>query len=138
MKKILLLLMCTVTLGLASCKKDNIIQDTPNRTIIITVQPNQWQQSNDKSTYTAYFGIPEIDKINVETEGILVYADHPVNENSYIQLPYTFGGTAYSYEHKTGGLSFDIQRANFSTEDPQKPTVPIRFKVVLIPSRNVT
>lgn len=138
MKRILLLLIATATLGLASCKKDTIIEETSNRTIILTIQPNEWKPTTDNSTYTANISIPEIDKMNVDIEGILVYADHPENKGNYIQLPYTYAGTSYSYEQFIGGLSFDIQRANFTTENPKKPTVPIRFKVVLIPSRDVT
>lgn len=138
MKKLLLLLLCTTTLGLVSCKKDTVIQETPNRTIIINIQPNQWVRSSDSKTYTAEINIPEIDAPNVDIEGILVYLDHPVNQDSYIQLPYTFGGSAYSYEHFEGGIAIDIQRSTFATENPAQPTVPIRLKVVLIPSRDVT
>ena len=138
MKKILLLLLCTTTLGLVSCKKDTIIQETPNRTIIFNIQPNEWVPSTNLSTYTVTLDIDEVDAINVDIEGILVYLDHPVMESSYIQLPYVYEGTAYSYEHLRGGLKIDIQRANFETENPKKPNVPIRVKVVLIPSRDVT
>ncbi|RZK81384.1 MAG: hypothetical protein EOO92_04690 [Pedobacter sp.] len=138
MKKLLLLLLCTTTLGLVSCKKDTIIQETPNRTIIINIQPNQWIASTDRRTYTADINIPEIDRLNVDTEGLLVYLDHPVNVNSYIQLPYVFSGAAYSYEQFEGGIAIDIQRSEFATQNPSPPTVPIRLKVVLIPSRDVT
>jgi hypothetical protein len=135
MKKLLLLLLCTTTLGLVSCKKDNIIQETPNRTIILNIQPNQWVRDADGGTLTARLGIQEIDEINVEDEGILVYIDHPVNVDSYIQLPYTFAGSVFSYEQFIGGLNIDIQRSEFSTLNPQAPTETIRVKVVLIPSR---
>ncbi|RZL02933.1 MAG: hypothetical protein EOO89_28590, partial [Pedobacter sp.] len=72
MKKLLLLLLCTTTLGLVSCKKDNIIQETPNRTIILNIQPNQWVRDADGGTITASLGIDEIDELNVDIEGILV------------------------------------------------------------------
>jgi hypothetical protein len=138
MKKLLLLLLCTTTLGLVSCKKDNIIQETPNRTIIFTIQPNEWKESTDGGTFTADIGIEEIDQLNVDIEGILVYLDHPVDARSYIALPYVFEGAAYSYEHFNGGVRIDIQRSEYSTFNPSKPTVPIRMKVVLIPSRDVS
>jgi len=138
MKKLLLLLLCTTTLGLVSCKKDNIIQETPNRTIILTIQPNQWTVANNGRTITVDLTIPEIDRLNVDDEGILVYLDHPVNVDSYIQLPYVYSGSAYSYEQFNGGIAVDIQRSEYATANPQAPTVPIRVKVVLIPSRNVT
>ncbi|HKG06547.1 MAG TPA: hypothetical protein VKB19_08830, partial [Pedobacter sp.] len=82
--------------------------------------------------------IPEIDALNVDIEGILVYLDHPANKNSYIQLPYTYEGISYSYEHMDGGIRIDIQKPDFANEDPLKPTVAIRLKVVLIPSQDVT
>jgi hypothetical protein len=138
MKKLLLLLLCTTTLGLVSCKKDNIIQETSNRTIILDIQPNQWVRDADGGTITASLGIDEIDKPNVDIEGILVYIDHPVDVNSYIQLPYTFAGSVFSYEHFIGGIRIDIQRSEYATVNPQMPTEKIRVKVVLIPSRDVT
>ena len=138
MKIKLLLLLCIASLGLASCKKDTYIQDTPNRTIILTIQPNEWVIANEGRTITTDLEIPEIDQFNVDVEGILVYLDHPVNENGYIALPYTYSGNSYSFEHFTGGIAVDIQRSEFSTQNPLRPTVPIRVKVVLIPSVDVT
>ena len=138
MKKLLLLLLCTTTLGLVSCKKDTILQETPNRTIIFNIQPNEWKRSTDGGTLTASIGIEEIDELNVDIEGILVYLDHPKAESSYIALPYVFEGAAYSFEHFNGGIRIDIQRAEYSTQNPSAPTIPVRLKVVLIPSRDVT
>jgi hypothetical protein len=138
MKKLLLLLLCTTTLGLVSCKKDTIIEETPNRTIILNIQPNEWVTTNNGQTITVDLSIPEIDQLNVDIEGILVYLDHPVNVNSYIQLPYVYSGSAYSYEQFNGGIAIDIQRSEYATANPQKPTIPIRVKVVLIPSRDVS
>ncbi|MCD0488379.1 hypothetical protein LPB86_09065 [Pedobacter sp. MC2016-14] len=138
MKKILLLLLCTITLGLVSCQKDEIIQDTPNRTIIIYIEPNQWVSSNNGANYTAELSIPEIDRTNVDIEGILVYLDHPVNVNSYIQLPYVYSGNSYSYEQFNGGIAVDLQRSEYTTQNPTRPSVRIRAKIVLIPSVDVT
>jgi hypothetical protein len=138
MKIKLLLLLCIASLGLASCKKDTYIQDTPNRTIILTIQPNQWVIANEGRTITTDLEIPEIDQFNVDVEGILVYLDHPVNENGYIALPYNYSGNSYSFEHFNGGIAIDIQRSEFTTQNPARPTVPIRVKVVLIPSVDIT
>ena len=138
MKKILLLLLCTVTLGLVSCEKQQVIQDTPNRTVIMYIEPNQWIQSPDGANFTSELNVPEIDRLNVDIEGILVYIDHPVNINSYIQLPYVYSGNAYSYEHFNGGIAIDIQRAQYSTQNPVRPVERVRVKIVLIPSADVT
>lgn len=138
MKTKLLFLLCIATLGLASCKKDTYVQETSNRTIILTIQPNEWKVTNNGRTITTDLDIPEIDQFNVDVEGILVYLDHPVNVNGYIALPYTYSGVSYSYEHFNGGIAVDIQTSEFSTKNPVVPTVPIRVKVVLIPSVDVT
>ncbi len=134
MKIKILLLLCIASIGLASCKKDTYIQDTPNRTIITEIQPTDWVVTNNGGTLTTDVLIDAIDQYNVDVEGILVYLDHPVNVDGYIALPYTYSGSSYSYEHFNGGIAIDIQRSEFSTQNPAVPTVPIRLKVVLIPS----
>jgi hypothetical protein len=138
MKNKLLLLLCIASLGLASCKKDTYIQEVQNKTIILTIPPSEWKVENNGRTITTDVLVDEIDQFNVEIEGVLVYLDHPVNVNSYIQLPYVYNGATYTYEHFNGGIAIDIQRSEFSTQNPTVPTVPIRVKVVLIPSVDVT
>ncbi|MBG6236940.1 hypothetical protein IWX76_003542 [Pedobacter sp. CAN_A7] len=133
MKQSILLLLCIATLGLASCKKDNIYYETPNRTFNYTVQPNQWVLSADGLTLTAELGIPEFDQIALDDEGVLVYINHPVNESSFIQLPFTFNKNAYSYEHYNGGIAIDIQSSDKQAATPVRPGV-IKAKIVLIPS----
>jgi hypothetical protein len=138
MKHKLLLLLCIASLGLASCKKDTYIQEVQNKTIILTIQPSAWRVENNGRTITTDVLVDEIDQFNVDVEGVLVYLDHPVNVNSYIQLPYVYNGATYTYEHFNGGVAVDIQRSEFATQNPTIPTVPIRVKVVLIPSVDVT
>lgn len=134
MKKLILLLLCTATLGLASCKKDTIIQDTPNRTYNFTIQPNQWVRSQDGYTLTYEWFNNAIDQITVDDEGVLVYISHPLTSASYIQLPYTYNVAAYSYELFKGGIAIDIQSSDFQQAIPNPPTKPVVVKVVVIPS----
>lgn len=136
MKQSFLLILCIATLGLASCKKDTIIQETPNRTFNYDIQPNQWVLSDD-FTYTAQLDIPEFDQISLQDEGVLVYLSHPVSASSYVQLPYTFDTDAYSYEHFDGGIAIDIQSSDRQATTPVRPNVPIKAKIVLIPSNYV-
>lgn len=138
MKIKFLLLLCIAAIGLSSCEKETLVQETPNRTVVLTIQPNEWVAYEDGKGYSVDLPIPEIDQFNVEIEGILVYLDHPVNVSSYIQMPYVYSGVSYSYEHFNGGIAVDIQAAEFATRSPNRPTSPIRVKVVLIPSRDVT
>jgi hypothetical protein len=138
MKKLILLLLCTATLGLVSCKKETIIRDPETRTIVINVAPGNWISNADGSTLTKFVPIQEIDAYNVDIEGILVYLDHPAVSSSYIQLPYTYNGETFTYEHLEGGINLDIQRAAYATENPIAPTGTLRLKVVLIPSVDAT
>ncbi|MNJ87529.1 hypothetical protein D3C87_50500 [compost metagenome] len=133
MKKLILLLLCTATLGLASCKKDTIIQENPNRTYNFTIQPNQWIRT-DATTFTAEIRTGAIQPITVDDDGVLLYVTHPVNSSSYVQVPYTFDQLAYSYELFDGGFAIDIQSSDLQNTTPVPPTVPILVKLVVIES----
>ncbi|MDQ8005952.1 MAG: hypothetical protein REI64_14205 [Pedobacter sp.] len=123
MKRLTLLLLCITTLGLVSCQKDTIInQTTPNRTIVFDMAPNQWVLSNGE--YFLDLNIPELDDINFYDEGVLVYTATP-NFTSYYQLPYG----DFDYEAHIGGISISCA---------YRPTTTIRVKVVLIAAENVT
>jgi len=134
MKKTILLLICTATLGLVSCKKDTIIQETPNRTFVYTVQPNQWTLVNDGETYTTELRIDEIDQISIDDEGTLVYVANPSTANIYRQLPYVYNVDAYSYEIYPGGIRISIESSDFQNRNPIRPTQSVQVKIVLIPS----
>jgi hypothetical protein len=134
MKKLLLLLLCTTTLGLVSCKKDTII---PNRTYTFQIQPNQWVLSADGLSYTYEWNRPDaINETTVDDDGVLVYLNHPINVNSDIQLPYVFDVDAYSYELFVGGIAIDIQSSDLQAPAPRRPNVVVYAKVVVMPSRN--
>jgi|GEM_PF-350820 len=134
MKKLILLLLCTATLGLVSCKKDNIVQENPNRTYNFTIQPSEWVRSSDGFTYTADIRTNAIKPITVDDDGVLVYITHPVVSTSYIQVPYTFNTQSYSYELYDGGFAIDIQSSDYQSAAATKPTAPILVKLVVIES----
>ncbi len=134
MKKLTLLLLCIASLGLASCKKDTIInQTTPNITVIRDVAPNQWILSTDRFTYSADLAISAIDKFSIDNEGLLVYISYN-NGASYIQLPFVYNVDAYSYEAYPGGISIDIQSSDYQDRTPVRPTSNVKIKVVRIAS----
>ena len=135
MKKLLFLILCTTTLGLVSCKKDTIVNETtPNRTFVYTIKPSDWELSSDGYNYTATLNVGEIDNITLDDEGVLVYLTHPVSANSYIQVPFTYDVNAYSYELYNGGIKIDIQSSDFQATAPVKPTTSMTAKIVVIPS----
>lgn len=137
MKQSFLLLLCIATLGLASCKKDNIYYETPNRTFNYTIQENEWVLDASGNNYTVELDIPELDQIRLDDEGILVYINHPINASSYIQIPSTFDTDAFSYELYNGGIAIDVQSSDRQATTPVRPTGAIKVKIVLIPSTYV-
>lgn len=131
MKKITLLLLCIATLGLASCKKDTIInQTTPNRTIIFDRSPNSWKLlSGTTNTYYVDLDASEIDNINVRQEGVLVYiSTDGTTTTGYFQIPNS--AQRYDYDIYTGYIRV------YSYGLP--PTTTTRIKVVLIAADNIT
>ncbi|PWS26881.1 hypothetical protein DHW03_12700 [Pedobacter yonginense] len=131
MKKLTILMLCIATLGLASCKKDTIVQSAQNIVVVRDVTPNQWVLSTNGQTYSADLAISAIDAYHVDNEGTLVYISYN-NGASYIQLPFVYNVDAYSYEVYPGGLSIDIQSSDLQNRAPIRPTSSVRIKVVLI------
>ncbi|MCX3266025.1 hypothetical protein [Pedobacter agri] len=135
MKKLTILMLCIVTLGLASCKKETVYLELKAKTYNRYIEPNQWVQ-NSNGTYSFTWNKAEFDDITLGDEGVLVYFTHPTNDNSDIQLPYTFNYTTYSYELFNGGVTFDAQDSRNLTNSI-RPNYRILVKVVVIPSDNV-
>ena len=134
MKRITLLLLCIATLGLASCKKDTIVQNGANNlTIIKYIEPNQWQASADGFTYSAVLNDSRIDDRTFEDDGILVYISRG-DGNSYEQLPFVYDVQAYSYAVSKGAIAIDLQSSDFQSAIPDRPTTRTRVKIVLIES----
>lgn len=133
MKKLTLLLLCVATLGLASCKKDTYItQELKAKTYNYEINPADWK-INPNGSYTATWMNKKFDGITLEDEGVMVYFEHPVTASSFIQLPYTFNYSAYSYEIFNGGINFDAQDTN-NLLNSVAPTYKILVKVVIVPS----
>jgi hypothetical protein len=138
MKQTLLLLLCFATLGFASCKKADIIEDTQNRTVIFTVQPNDWAVNTDGTEYSyQYNNLGEIDNYGLATEGTLVYISYDSGK-TYIQIPFVYNVDAFSYEVFNGGMRLLIQSSDQQATQALRPTTAIRVKVVIVASKDVT
>ncbi|RZL43505.1 MAG: hypothetical protein EOP00_22515 [Pedobacter sp.] len=134
MKKLNLLFICIATLGLASCKKDTIVQNGANNiTLIKYIEPSAWQLSQDGLTYYAVLNDTRIDTRTFEDDAILTYISRGDN-NSYEQLPFVYNVDAYSYVIKPGSIEIDIQSSDNQDTQPIKPTTRTRVKIVLIES----
>ncbi len=133
MKKLTLLLLCVATLGLASCKKDTIVNQTPNNlTIIKYIEPSAWSLV-DNFTYSATIQDSRIDKRTFEDDGILVYVSRG-NTNFYEQIPFVYDTQSYSYTVSQGSISIDVQSSDFQSAAPVKPNSTMRVKIVLLES----
>lgn len=138
MKKLILLLLCTATLGLVSCKKETIVPVPLNKTIVFDIRPDQWVPKNNQTTFSyEYNNLPEIDEYGYKYEGTLVYISYP-NYGSYQQIPHTFDVDAISYSAYVGGIAIDIQSSDFQETTANRPTQTIRVKVILVASKNVS
>ena len=132
MKKLTILMLCIATLGLASCKKDTIVQPANAiLTVVKDISPNAWVLSNDQKTFTADISVPEIDQYHVDNEGTLVYISYNSGA-SYIALPFVYNVDAYSFEVYKGGVSIDVQSSDYQATTPIKPTSTVRVKIVLV------
>jgi hypothetical protein len=130
MKKLTLLLICIASLGLASCKKDTIInQTTPNRTIIFDRTSSSWIPNTAGGFYVDLVA-KEIDFINLKDEGVLVYiATDGVNASGYFQIPNSVSN--YDYEIYEGKIRIYY-------DGNTRPITTTRIKIVLVAAENVS
>ncbi|WP_199120063.1 hypothetical protein [Pedobacter sp. ASV28] len=145
MKKLALLLLCFTTLGMVSCKKDTYITETQNKTIFVDVLPSDWILDNSRNTYYVQLEkiakLPEINASHINNDGTLVYVSYPNNNGNftdYSALPFVYNLSSYSFTVYNGGLEVYIQNSDTQNIDPIKPTTKVRFKLVLVYSKNVT
>ena len=135
MKNLILLILCTATLGLVSCKKETIIDSgLPNQTLETVISPNQWQSIENGTRLSATINFPEIDSETFKNDGIItyIYPDNGVNE--YKPLPFTFDAQAYSCTVRQGSITFDIQTSDEQVLTPKRPSGPVGIRVVIVTS----
>ncbi len=137
MKKLTILMLCIVTLGLSACKKETIVQNIPNRTIITTINPSDWRQDTDGATLYSLINIADVlDGATFEQDAILVYISRDDN-NTYEQIPNVYNLNSYSYliDKVAKTLEIDIQRSDKQTLYPSIPTTKTRIKIVIVRSQ---
>ncbi len=118
MKKILTLICCTVLLAATSCKKETVIAPSANtKTIVFDLVKSDWKLSSDGASYYADLVVPEIDNYFQHNGGVLAYISFD-GETTYEQVPETFDGVAYSFNHTKGGVRIIAQ-----VYDGQLPTI---------------
>lgn len=134
MKKLTLILLCIATLGLASCKKDTIVNETtPNITLYKSIQPNQWVATSDAngSYYYVDLNDPKIEEF--EDDGIILSFAR-FSDDGYDALPFTYGTDSYSYSSFVGRIRVYLQNSGNRTVLPPRPTAEIGARIVLVAS----
>ena len=135
MKKLLLLILCTTTLGLVSCKKDTIIDSgLPNLTIEDYINPEDWVESENGTRLSATLNFPEITRETFIHDGIVAYLYLPGSETEYRALPYVFDAQSYTYIVRQGQITFEIQTSDEQILVPIKPTISRKLRVVIVTS----
>ncbi len=133
MKKLplLFLLLGIVLFTTSACKKEYITNETiPNFTVVHTVVVADWTLNQADGTYTAVIKMPEIDNVSFDNDGVVVAA--MFDNINYEALPQVYDGFSYTFFYSPGFLTISVQGANGGPGS--RPTGPIKFKIVLVPS----
>jgi len=135
MKKYILLLLCTITVGLSSCTKEVIVpNDTlPNKTILKYVNSNQWIPTSNGQELNVDIPVGEIDRDTFENDEISVMISRGDND-TYEKIPFVYNAQSYSYEIRPGFINLSIQTSGDTNLIPTRPTSTTRVKIVLITS----
>lgn len=134
MKKLTMLMLCIATLGLASCKKDPIIENTPNLTLYKTIQPGSWvaKSENGIGSYL-YVDITDPRIEEYEDDGIILSFAR-FNDDGYDALPFTYGVDSYSYSSFPGRIRVYLQNRDNRNSSPLAPSASIGARIVLVAS----
>ncbi len=127
----LLLALLSIFLVASSCKKEYITNENiPNFTVVHTVAIADWKLNQQDGTYTAVINMPEIDNVSFTNDGVVVAA--MFDGTNYEALPQVYDNLSYTFFYSPGFLTLSIQGANGG--QGARPTGPVKFKIVLIPS----
>ncbi len=128
MKRYTYLLVLPLLLLFASCEKKQYV--VPNRTVVTNIGAGNWISTNGGRTYTTGIDMPEIDGYFNEYGAVLVYASF--GNNVYEQIPEVYDGIAYSFTHRVGQVTIEIQSSNGTSVIT--PPGAVKIKVVLVES----
>ena len=129
MKKYVLLLLCTITLGLSSCKKEEFVTEPLNRTILVDITPNQWVPSGNGAGFYLDIDVPENNSSFNKSGHVVVSMsfDDPV---VFEGLPQVYQGITYRYSAEPGIVTVYVGNANGTAAG--RPTGTVTAKITLI------
>jgi hypothetical protein len=111
MKKYLLLLLCTVTIGLSSCKKEVIVPESSNRTILLDIKSDEWQVSANRLGFYKDISVPE-NTPYFNNNGHVVVSMAFDNPDVFEGLPQVYQGITYRYSSEPNIVTIYIGNAN--------------------------
>ncbi|MEQ7800068.1 hypothetical protein ABDJ41_09660 [Pedobacter sp. ASV1-7] len=132
MKKLILLLLCTATLGLVSCKKDNYVPQIYPRTILYDIPTSAWKTTDDGYTYSTTINVPENDENFNQSGGVIASLSFDPQRKVYDALPNVVQGISYNFTSEPGYVVIFIEDALGAKINP--PVGTIRAKIVLVDS----
>ncbi len=132
MKKLAILILGIMVLGVSACRKvTEQYYTTPNQTVFYDLNASSWSTTNGGRTYSANLSFFQGDIYQNEFDGILVYISF--GDNVYEPVPQTYDGIAYGYTVNNQKITLEIQ--NSDGTGTITPPGSIRAKVVFIPSQ---
>lgn len=129
MKKYLLLLLCTAAIGLSSCKKDTLVTEPLNRTILFDIRPNDWVLSGNGLGYYKDVSVPE-NNVNFNKSGHVVVSMSFEAADVFEGLPQVYQGVTYRYSAEPGFVTLYVGNANGTAVG--RPTGTVTAKITLI------
>ena len=123
------MLLCTVTIGLSSCKKEVIVPETSNRTILLDIKPNDWQVSGDRLGFYKDISVPE-NTPYFNNNGHVVVSMSFDNPDVFEGLPQVYNSVTYRYSAEPNIVTVYVGNANGTAA--ARPTGTVTAKITLI------
>lgn len=123
------MLLCTVTIGLSSCKKEVIVPETSNRTILLDIKPNDWQVSGDRLGFYKDISVPE-NTPYFNNNGHVVVSMSFDNADVFEGLPQVYNGVTYRYSAEPNIVTVYVGNANGTAA--ARPIGTVTAKITLI------
>lgn len=133
MKKYLLLFLCTLTVGLSSCKKEVIAPALQNRTVLVNIPPANWDLKADGTGYYTIIDVPE-NTSNFNQIGHIVVA-LSFGSSVFEGLPEVYQNNTYRFDSRPKQVTLYIERVG--NTPAVKPTVTVTAKVTLIDAEQI-
>jgi hypothetical protein len=132
MKKLTIIILGFMILGVSACKKITQEYYTPNQTIFYNVTASNWTTADTGKTYLASFSFLQNDIYLNKYDGLLVYISYD-GGTTYISVPQTYNGLAYSFSATNSKVVIEVQSSDYVQAIQNPGTLSV--KIVMIPSQ---